>query len=69
MAFNNEMTYAERRILCEHILASDKRYFEKLYRRKLELMLEFQALEVSLSKKQAEMEGMQQQLNLLNMPQ
>ena len=67
MAFNNEMTYAERRILCEHILASDQRYYEKLYRRKLELMLEFQALEVSLSKKQAEMEGMQQQLNLLNM--
>lgn len=67
MSMNNEITYCERRVLIEHILASDKKYFEKLYRRKLELLLELQAVEIALSKKQAEIQGMEQQINLLNL--
>lgn len=67
MSMNNEITYCERRVLIEHILASDKKYFEKLYRRKLELLLELQAVDIALSKKQAEIQGMEQQINLLNL--
>ena len=67
MSMNNELTYYERRLLCEHILASDQKYFDKLYRRKLELLLELQAVEIALQKKEAEMHGMEQQINLLNL--
>ena len=61
------LTYAEKRALVEGILESDRKYFEKLYRRKLELLLELQAIDVSLNKKHAEIQGMEKQLELINL--
>lgn len=66
MSINHEMTYTERKILIEHLLNSDRKYHEKLTRRKLELLLELQALEVAIAKKEVEMSSMQANLKLID---
>jgi hypothetical protein len=55
------LNYSERKSLIDGIILSDCNYLEKLLNRKMELLREFESLELMISKKVAEIEGMRLQ--------
>lgn len=56
----------DRKILIQSILQSDIKYLDKLLHRKVQLLQEFQSLEVSIIKKTSEIENLQAQFKFVD---